>query len=112
MKPVEQKYTHKKMKALYNKITKEVFNWLDPTANAMGLGPDVAFIDLPDVSENDSKSITNLSDIAGFSLKECQGNRKTEYPKLEDQLDHIYHNGIDSWKTNIIKPIKDKYPKP
>ncbi len=100
------------MKALYNKITKEVFDWLDPTANAMGLGPDVAFIDLPDVSENDSKSITNLSDIAGFSLKECQGNRKTEYPKLEDQLDHIYHNGIDSWKTNIIKPIKDKYPKP
>lgn len=37
--------------------------------------------------------------------------RKTEYPAIEDQLDDIYHNGIDGWKTTI-KAIKDKYPKP
>ena len=30
--------------------------------------------------------------------------------KLEDQLDDIYHNGIDGWKATI-KAIKDKYPK-
>ena len=36
--------------------------------------------------------------------------RKAEYPSIEDQLDHIYHNGVDSWKT-IIKAVKDKYPK-
>ena len=47
------------MKALYNKTTKEVLEWLDSTSNAMGLGPDVGFINLPDVSEEDSKSITN-----------------------------------------------------
>ena len=65
------------MKALYNKITKEVFDWLDPTANAMGLGPDVAFIDLPDVSENDSKSITNLKDNSCFRGSEGpRGGRK------------------------------------
>jgi len=28
-----------------------------------------------------------------------------------DQLDYIYHNGIDAWKVQI-KTIKDKYPKP
>ena len=36
--------------------------------------------------------------------------RKAEYPSLEDQLDKIYHNGIDAWKADI-KAIKDKYPK-
>tara|TARA_R100001510_G_scaffold1987_1_gene1575 strand:- start:19 stop:306 length:288 start_codon:yes stop_codon:yes gene_type:complete len=40
-----------------------------------------------------------------------QGQRKAEYPSIEDQLDDIYHNGIDAWKATI-KTIKDKYPKP
>ena len=26
--------------------------------------------------------------------------RKKEYPELKDQLDDIYHNGIDEWKKN------------
>lgn len=33
------------------------------------------------------------------------------YPSISDQLDYIYHNGIEAWKTDMIKPIKDKYPK-
>ena len=36
--------------------------------------------------------------------------RKAEYPPIVDQLDKIYHNGIDAWKADI-KVIKDKYPK-
>ena len=36
--------------------------------------------------------------------------RKAEYPPLEDQLDKIYHSGIDAWKIDI-NAIKDKYPK-
>ena len=36
--------------------------------------------------------------------------RKVEYPPIEDQLDKIYHSGIDAWKADI-KAIKDKYPK-
>ena len=40
-----------------------------------------------------------------------QGQRKAEYPPIEDQLDDIYHNGIDGWKATI-KTTKDKYPKP
>ena len=39
-----------------------------------------------------------------------KSKRRTEYPSLEDQLDDIYHNGIDGWKATI-KTIKDKYPK-
>lgn len=40
-----------------------------------------------------------------------QRNRAAEYPSIPDQLDEIYHNGIDSWKA-VIKTTKDKYPKP
>ena len=36
--------------------------------------------------------------------------RQAEYPPVVDQLDDIYHNGIDAWKAKI-KETKDKYPK-
>ena len=36
--------------------------------------------------------------------------RAAEYPPIVDQLDKIYHSGIDAWKADI-KVIKDKYPK-
>ena len=36
--------------------------------------------------------------------------RRSEYPPLEEQLDKIYHSGINAWKADI-KKIKDKYPK-
>ena len=36
--------------------------------------------------------------------------RVAEYPPLEDQLDKIYHSGVNAWKADI-KKIKDKYPK-
>jgi len=39
-----------------------------------------------------------------------QEKRKLEYPDWGDQLDKIYHSGIDVWKSDI-KTIKDKYPK-
>ncbi len=41
-----------------------------------------------------------------------KAQRKQEYPDLAEQLDHIYHNGVDSWKENVIDPIKARYPKP
>jgi hypothetical protein len=37
--------------------------------------------------------------------------RQQEYPSITDQLDYIYHNGIDAWKTDMIDPVKVKYPK-
>ena len=37
-------------------------------------------------------------------------NRRAAYPSIEDQLDKIYHEGIDAWKTDI-KAVKDAHPK-
>tara|TARA_Y100000114_G_C11667802_1_gene282227 strand:- start:11 stop:310 length:300 start_codon:yes stop_codon:yes gene_type:complete len=47
---------------------------------------------------------------AEYDAEEYKRNRKAEYPLIEDQLDEIYHNGIDGWKKKI-KAVKDKYPK-
>ena len=47
---------------------------------------------------------------AEYDAKEYQRDRAKEYPTMADQLDDIYHNGIDAWKATI-KITKDKYPK-
>ena len=39
-----------------------------------------------------------------------QRKRADEYPSIADQLDDIYHNGVDEWKKTI-KAVKDKYAK-
>ena len=36
--------------------------------------------------------------------------RKSNYPHLRDQLDKIYHEGLDAWRSEI-KMVKDQYPK-
>jgi len=45
-----------------------------------------------------------------YDAKKYQRDRAEEYPSIKDQLDDIYHNGIDAWKATI-KVTKDKYPK-
>ena len=45
-----------------------------------------------------------------ITSNEYKEKRQAEYPLIVDQLDDIYHNGVDGWKTTI-KAVKDKYPK-
>jgi len=52
---------------------------------------------------------------ADFDAKQYQRDRTKNpeeggYPPIGDQLDDIYHNGINAWKATI-KVTKDKYPK-
>ena len=62
----------------------------------------------PTEAEIDAEVIRLQADYDG---KEYQRNRAAEYPSVVDQLDDIYHNGLDAWKATI-KATKDKYPKP
>ena len=57
---------------------------------------------------NGLKALQDAWDLQNDSYK---SNRRAEYPSVVDQLDDIYHNGIDGWKTTI-KAVKDKYSKP
>ena len=54
------------------------------------------------------KALQDAWDLENDSYK---SKRKTEYPSVVDQLDLIYHSGVDAWKAKI-KETKDKYPKP
>ena len=62
----------------------------------------------PDSQPTDDE--LNAAYIAWKAAEEYKINRANEYPPIIDQLDDIYHNGIDGWKATI-KAIKDKYPK-
>ena len=55
-----------------------------------------------------SAELTSLQ--TAYDNNEYQRDRALEYPSIADQLDDIFHNGIDGWKTTI-QVTKDKYPK-
>ena len=46
--------------------------------------------------------------VAANAYKE---QRASAYPSIADQLDKIYHEGIDAWKAQIAA-VKQEYPKP
>ena len=56
---------------------------------------------------NGLKALQDAWDLENNSYK---SKRRAEYPSIEDQLDKIYHSGIDAWKADI-KAVKDKYSK-
>ena len=64
----------------------------------------------PNNITNDQITAKQAELQADYNSKQYQRDRTKEYPSIEDQLDDLYHNGIDGWKTTI-KAVKDKYPK-
>ena len=57
-----------------------------------------------------------ITDLANSKFDQQENGYKearlAEYPSYGDQLDYIFHNGIEAWKTDIIQPIKEAHPKP
>ena len=63
------------------------------------------------VTLDDTKVATELARLkAEWDNQEYARKREKAYPSIKDQLDDLYHNGIDGWKATI-KITKDKYPK-
>jgi hypothetical protein len=64
--------------------------------------------------DNNPTNITNQQILAKQSelqaLEDVYDNRRKDYGSIVSQLDEIYHEGLDSWKTRIAS-IKTKYPK-
>jgi len=77
-----------------NDINTCVFEWQDGTTSIPKADIEAKMVELQ----------------ADYDAKQYQRDRELEYPSMADQLDDIYHNGIDAWKATI-KTIKDKYPK-
>ena len=87
---------------------------LDPNAQVSVVGESLDGItwhdDNPDNITNEQITAKQAELQADYDAKQYQRDRQKEYPSIEDQLDDLYHNGIDGWKTTI-KAVKDKYPK-
>ena len=47
-----------------------------------------------------------------YDALEYSRNRKAEYPDWSVQLEKIYDDGLTKWKSEMVDPIKAKYPKP
>lgn len=64
----------------------------------------------------DSDYAQAIEDRKNFLLDEYNFGyiqaRQEAYPSYGEQLDYIFHNGLEAWKTDIIQPIKEAHPKP
>jgi len=81
-------------------------------AEKVGIDGDIVdntITELPTEKECTDK-LKELQDAWDLQNDSYKSNRRKEYPSIEDQLDDIYHNGIDGWKATI-KTTKDKYAK-
>jgi len=81
-----------------------VVNILDEGNTTTAYDVDAKVVTIDTTKYNAAK--TELDNLA------YQAQRAAEYPDMGTQLDYIYHNGIDKWKTDIVDPVKAKYPKP
>jgi len=61
-----------------------------------------------EIAQRDADNTAYAADLAANGYK---SDRAAAYPSIEDQLDDIYHNGIDAWKANILA-VKQAHPKP
>lgn len=73
--------------------------------------------DLLELPANVADTLLSAVEVQDAALKkqiedtEYQRLRERAYPPISEQLDKIYHEGVDAWKADI-QAIKDLYPKP
>jgi len=90
----------------------EAIQSLEPNAQFVMVGDAITEWHSEDIDEPTEAEITAEQERlqTEYDNNEYQRSRAAEYPSIIDQLDDIYHNGIDGWKATI-KETKDKYPK-
>jgi hypothetical protein len=76
------------------------------------LYPQTAYIRGEDAFDADNNPVQyDKAEIDAYlSANEYKAKRAVEYPAITDQLDTIFHDGLDAWKAQI-QAVKDKYPK-
>ena len=83
-----------------------------PTVTRINAERDAWDIDGNVVVLDESKIATEMTRLqAEWDSKKYQRDRKLKYPSMPDQLDYIFHHGVEKWKEDMIIPVKNKYPK-
>ena len=107
-----------------------MFLWFDDNGTRVGMcNDDILTFSVPttkvEVDKVDESKVCQLvngevvysdpvetpEDTAAMEAMQTRKNRRAAYPSIEEQLDYIYHNGVEAWKTDIIDPVKAQYPK-
>ena len=79
----------------------------------LALNPSVVTI-RGDIAYNANNNVVEYNQAAVdayVAANEYKSKRAAEYPNIADQLDTLFHEGIDGWKETI-QAVKTKYPKP
>lgn len=63
------------------------------------------------ITQAEADEIRAQKQQAALDKLDYKARRVMEYPSFGDQMDMIFHNGLDYWKQQI-QLVKDKYPKP
>ena len=91
--------------------TVDALQSLKPNAEWVLRGDELEWLDSKQTEPTQSEIDAEVTRLQGvYDGNAYQRSRKAEYPSIADQLDDIYHNGVDGWKATI-KATKDKYPK-
>ena len=64
------------------------------------------------VLDEDKIAIEESKLQAEWDAQNYARNRRDNYPSCQEQLEKIYDDGLDAWRSEMIDPIKAKYPKP
>jgi len=84
---------------------------LRPGAQFILINDEIHWHDTKQTQPTDVEIATEIARLQQeYEDKEYQRDRAKEYPSIADQLDTLYHGGLDAWKAQI-KTVKDKYPK-
>jgi uncharacterized small protein (DUF1192 family) len=85
---------------------------LRPKAQWALRGEALEWLDTEQVQPTEAEITAEVARLqAEYDNKEYQRQRAQAYPSIADQLDAIYHEGIDAWKAQIAA-VKQEYPKP
>jgi hypothetical protein len=86
---------------------------LRPNAEFTIKGNTIIWHDTNQTQPTDAEIETEITRLkTEYDANEYQRQRASEYPSWQKQLEKIYDDGIDAWKTEMVDPIKAKYPKP
>lgn len=84
---------------------------LKPGAQWVLRGDELEWLDAVQTEPTSSEIDAEVVRLQGvYDGNAYQRSRAAEYPTWQDQLDDIFHNGIDGWKATL-QVTKDKYPK-
>ena len=85
---------------------------LRPKAQWVLRGDELEWLDTEQSQPTEAEITAEVARLqAEYDNNEYQRQRAKAYPSMADQLDTIYHEGIDAWKAQIAA-VKQEYPKP